>query len=1053
MSVFNLEKIMKAKLLRCMNRVMNVMWIFSFIIVQLSVSDSHAFASAANSYRQQTIQVSGKVVSSLDQSAIPGVNILIKGTSNGTVTDAEGKYTIQVPGDESVLVFSSIGFDSQEVSVGGKSVIDVNLLASTTELDEIVVVGYGTQEKVSVTSSVSALDGDDLTRRPVSSLQQALQGQAPGLTILDRGGQPGSPNTQILIRGVNKPYTPVGQLPGVISVVGDNSPLIIVDGIEQPMQNINPDDVESVSVLKDASSTAIYGSRGTNGVILITTKRAKAGKVSVSYNGFYAVQKAISEPQHMDINSYLELENIAYTNVGATIPASLPQYTTAGKDQYVLGTKTSPLKYPLPYDWFNQMYHTAPQSNHSIAISGGSENFKARMSVRSQNQEGIIANTESKLSEVRVNTDFNVSSKISVATDLDYRYQDNTEPNGIMDIFRFTMQNAIWAVPQYPDGVYGGGTQGNSPLLLAEKGGINKLNSNYLLGSITGKWDIIKGLSFSTQLTIRSIDTRGKNHVNTWETRDSTVVKKTNLINKITETRSNNREININSLLNYSVNFNNHGLKFLAGYSQIKNDNGNMFASRQSFYNNDLTSIGAGANDATKDNGGADEQWRLRSFFGRVNYAYKGKYLFEANGRYDGSSKFAEENRYSFFPSFSLGWRISEEAFFSGLTKYVSNLKVRGSWGETGNQAVPSYAYYPTLNPVSYNFNNTMVQGYEQQTIADSDLIWETATQTDIGMDAEFLDGRFTLTVDYYKKTINDIHLTLPIPGVLGLVAGPQNAGVVENQGWEFTLGSRNQLGNFTLTSNLNFSLNNNEVVDLAGTGPYIIGNDIDPRYITGEGYPINAFWGYQTAGLFQSDADAAAYPQFMRVAKAGDVKVLDRNGDGSITPDDMTFLGNSIPKYTFGGTLGLNYKAFSLNILLQGASDVKIRIARALGEQGNFEGFTPDIYTNNYWTPERPDARFPRPTKQDLRNQASTDRMLVDASYLRVKNIQLSYQLPVSLTRKVFMERVNVYVAATNVLTISKLNEWNLDPESSSGWQNYYPQTSVYTLGFNLMF
>jgi hypothetical protein len=392
------------------------------------------------------------------------------------------------------------------------------------------------------------------------------------------------------------------------------------------------------------------------------------------------------------------------------------------------------------------------------------------------------------------------------------------------------------------------------------------------------------------------------------------------------------------------------------------------------------------------------------------------------------------------------------------LRETVSDLKLRGSWGKTGNNALNGgtlglYGYIPTLTSVSYNFNNVLAQGYEQRLVSDPNLTWETTTQTDIGLDAEFFNGRLNFSADYYDKRTDGILLTVPVPGAIGLLPNNSNAGVVENKGWEFAIGSRNQVGQFNINASVNASFNNNNVVSLAGTGPYIVGNDIDPRYITGTGYPINAFWGYKTAGLYQTDAAAAADPQFMRPAKAGDVKMVDLNGDGKIDPNDMTNLGQSFPVAMFGGTLNVNYKAFTLNILLQGTSGSNMRIARALGEAGNFEGFTPDIYTNNYWTPEHPDARFARPTKLDLRNQASTDRMLVDASYLRFKNVQLSYQLPSKLLQKARIQSANVYVSGTNLLTFSKLNDWHLDPEASSGWQNYYPQTAVYTLGVNLQF
>ncbi len=1005
-----------------------------------------AYGKASETHTPQNRVVTG-TIRSTDGESLPGVNVMIKGTSTGTVTDVDGKFSLAVPSQEATIVITSIGFETEEITVGDQPVVDVTLTPSMTSLQEIVVVGYGTQQKVSVTSAVGTVEPVELTRRPVTTLSQAMQGTVPGLTVLDQGGSPGSPNQQIVIRGVNTLYTPPGQVNTTVSNIGNNQPLVIVDGIEQPFQNINPADIESISVLKDASSTAIYGSRANNGVILITTKRAKDGKVSVSYSGFYAIQKAVRIPEHMDIESYLRLQNLARTNVGT--PAL---YTEDQIQQYVEGTHSDPLKYPLPFDWHNTMFNSAPQVSHTLSVSGGTETARARLSLRHQDQDGIIANTNSKITDVRLNSDFKLSKKISVAADMNYRYQNTLEPYNINEIFRQLMQNSIWAVPKYPNGDYGGGTQGNNPLLLAEKGGTNRVENNYLTGSVTGRWEIVKGLQFSTQVAFRSNDIAGKNFATTWETRDSTVVKKTNPINRLVETRNNMREITVNSLLNYAATFGNHGIKVLVGYSQIHNNATTLSAIRQGFFNNDVTSINGGLNDPTKDNSGADSEWGLRSYFGRVNYDYKGKYLLEANARFDGSSRFTGDNQYSFFPSFSAGWRISEEEFWQGLQQTVSDLKLRGSWGRTGNNTnVPLYSYYAQMNPVTYSFNNAIVQGYEQRTVADPNITWETATQTDIGLDAEFLGGKLHATVDWYDKINRDILLQLPIPGVVGLIPGTQNAAAVQNKGWEFQVGSNHQWNQITLRTNLNFSINKNKVLDMASSGAIITGNDIDPRFIIDKGYPMNAFWGYQTGGLFQTDDEAAAYPQFMRPAKAGDVKVLDRDNNGKIDPNDMTYLGNSVPKYIYGGTINAGYKAFSVNITLQGAAGYGMRIARALGEQGNFEGFTPDIYTGNFWTPENPNARFPRPTKQDLRNQASTDRMIVDASYLRVKNIQIAYQLPSALTRKVSIERASVYVSGTNLITFSKLNEWKLDPESTSGWQNYYPQTSLYTVGVNL--
>lgn len=963
-----------------------------------------------------------------------GVSVVVKGSDRGTVTDADGKYQLMIPGNEAVLVFSYVGYEIQEVAAGDKEVIDITLVAISGKLGEVVVVGYGTQRRVSLTSAVSQLKGEELQRRPVNSLQQSLQGQMPGLTILDQGGSPGNSNTTMRIRG--------------ITTLSNSNPLVIVDGIEQPLSDINPNDIESVSVLKDASSTAIYGSRAANGVVLVTTKRARTGKVSVSYNGFYAVQKSILKPEHMEIEDYLRIQNMNFINAGSPAP-----YTEQAIQDYVNGDRS---QYPLPYDWYNAMLKTAPQVSHAVSLSGGSENFKGRLSVRYQDQDGIIANTNAKISEIRVNTDFKVSPKINVSTDINYRHNNNVQPQNITEIFRLMMQNSIWTVPKYPDGAYGAGPQGNNPLLLAEIGGTYRRRSDYIVGNVKGEWQILEGLKFTTQFAASLSMLNGKEFTATYEIRDRvnpTVIRKSRTLNTLSETRDNTREYTFNNLLNYTRDLGNHSFNVLAGYSTIENKTSLLSAFRQGFYNNDIQAIGQGTNDATKSNDGGDFGWGLRSYFGRLNYSYDDKYLFEANARYDGSSRFTEDNRYSFFPSFSAGWRLSREKFWENLSDVINEFKLRGSWGKTGNQAVDLYTYFSALNLVTYTFNGQPVQGYVQQKMASENLTWETTKQVDIGMDAQFLNNRFTFSVDYYKKRTSGILLLLPVPGTLGLQATSQNAGIVDNKGWEFTAGARNQFGKFGLNINLNFSMNRNKVIDLAGTGPYITGSDVDPRFIIGEGYGINSFWGYKTNGLFQTQAEASSSPVFIRAAQPGDVNFVDLNKDGKIDPNDMTYIGSPFPKYTFGGAFNLTYKAFTLNLLFQGASGMGVQLTRALVQSGTAEAFTHKIYTNNVWTPENPGARFPRSIKYETRNQVNSDRNVINADYLRLKNLQLLYQLPSELTRKFFIERMSVYVSGTNLITFSNLNEWNLDPEAVSGWQNYYPQVSMLTVGVNVQF
>jgi TonB-linked SusC/RagA family outer membrane protein len=998
----------------------------------------------------QNTPVTGTVTSANDKTGLPGINIVVKNTVTGTSTDADGKFTISAPAD-AILVFSGIGYVTQESPLKGRSVVDVQLAADTKQLDELVVVGYGTQKRNSLTNSVSTITGDEVARRPVSNVQQSFQGLMPGVAVTDLGGSPGKSNATIRVRGITTFNINGSSTSGYD--LGKNDALIIVDGIEQQLSDINPDDIESVSILKDAASTAIYGSRATNGVVLITTKRAKGSKVQVDYHGYYAIQKSNNVPKMMDLEAYMREQVAAYTNAGSAIPA---RFTEQSIQAYINATDRE--KYPLPNTWFETLLRAAPQQNHSLSVAGGTDVLRTRLSVRYQDQDGVIQNFGNKIGEFRLNTDYDVSKKIRVSADINYRYNNTesptTNPDAPLNNF---FHGSLWAVPKYADGTYGLSTQGNNPLMFLEIGGKSLQKTDYLAGFLKAEFEITEGLTFSTQVAGRGLFTQQKNYTNSYVNTDkNTNITKTIANNSLTEVRNNLREYTINNLLTYEKSVGSHNLKALVGYSQIGNTQTFLSAYRERFYNNDIGSIGQGANDGTKTNSGRDAVYGLRSFFGRVNYDYNGKYLAEVNGRYDGSSKFTGAKQYSFFPSFSAGWRISKENFWQGLEHTVNDLKFRGSWGITGNQSVDLYSYYAALTANGYSFGGTPVQGYRQNTLANTNLGWESTTQLDLGLDASFLGKKLNLTVDYYNKQTDDILLNLDIPATIGLTAPPQNAGSVQNKGWEFSLNYRGTpaASGFRYSVGGNLSINQNLVTDLKGTGPYITGSDIDPRYIIKKGLPINTLWGYKTDGLFQSEQEIAEYKAtYAANTKPGDVKYVDLNGDGKIDANDMTAIGNSFPKYTFGLNADFSYKNFDLNILFQGAAKVNSRLAGALAEMGNQEGFTHEIYTNNYWTPEHTDARFPRPVKYDLRNVATSDRLVLNGSYLRLKNIQLAYNVPTLLSQKIHLSRVRIYVSATNVFTISKLNEWNLDPEAPSGRAVYYPQTALYTAGLNLQF
>jgi TonB-linked SusC/RagA family outer membrane protein len=1000
------------------------------LILSIGIFSTQLFA-------QTTIR--GTVKSGTTNQNIDGATVTVKGTKNATQTSNGGQFSITAKvGDQ--LLISFLGYETETLTIANStSELTVLLFEASNTLDDVVVVGYGTQSKLSLTSAVSQIKGADLVRRPVSNLQQALQGQAPGLTVLDRGGEPGRSSATLRVRGITT-------FSGNSSA--NSSPLIIVDGVEQTLFNINPEDVETISVLKDASSTAIYGSRAANGVILVTTKRGQSGKTQIAYNGFYAIQKSTNNPENMDLEEFMRYQQLAHVNSGIPIAA---RYTDASINTWINATDRD--RYPLPNTWFQTVLKTAPQQSHNFSFSGGNDFSKTRVSLRYMDQDGIAPNHSAQIREIRMSNDLALTSKLKFSTDINLRNNVSNRPFA-SDIFNRFFHGTLFAAPKYPDGTYGLSPQGFNPLLLAEQSGYNKITTNYLYTSGKLDYTILPDLVFSAQAAavindagISSYQNRVSN-IDLINNRTYTIAN-----NTLTESRNKSTEITTNYLLNYSKKIKLHEFKGLLGYSELYNRGNNLSAYRERFYNNDIQSIGQGANDATKNNSGSNYQYGLRSGFLRLNYAFDNKYLLEANGRYDGSSRFTGDNQYSFFPSFSAAWRISQEKFFAGLNLPVDDLKFRGSWGHSGNQTVPLYSYFASLSQGSYTFGGNAAQTFSQTSLADPNITWETNIQSDFGIDGSMFNNKLSFSVDYYTKRTEGILLALPLPVVTGFSSSTQNAGIMENKGWEFMLGYRNNNNKLQYSFNANLAINNNEVLDLKGAGPFISGSDLDPRYIVKVGLPFNAHWGFKTDGYFKDAADIAAHPTIRPNTKPGDVKYVDLNKDGIINSDDWTMIGNPFPKYTFGMTTDLNYGAFSLNILLQGAAQVDTRLSGALSELGIFEGFTHKIVTDNFWTPQRTDAKFPLPRKGDDRNVRTSDRQIIDGSYLRLKNVQLMYNIPSNIIKKVGVSNARVFVSGTNLLTFSKLNEWNLDPEAESGRGIYYPQTSLYNLGFNLNF
>ncbi len=994
-------------------------------------------SSLKNHSSIQQVEVSGTVVDG-NGIPLPGATIMEKGTNNGTQSDFDGHYKLKITQEDAILIISFMGYKTKEIPFNGQSEIDVVLSENTSALDEVVLVGYGTQKKVSMTSAVSTISKDELVERPSKSLGANLQGLAPGLTVIDNGGAPGNPDLHLLIRGV--------------TTLGNTNPLVIVDGIERNIDDVDPNNIESISILKDAASTAIYGSRGANGVILITTKRGEKGKIKITYNASYELQNITIEPEHLDTEAYLRLENTAYENRG-----SQPLYSEEEIQHYVSGDDR--LHYPEPNVWYDRVIRdNAPMQRHSLSISGGNENLRSNLMTNYFQQDGIFPNQDYNEYRVRLNNDLKVFKDLNLSADLSLFKGDRYTFINPQGVYGHLTHGSQLTVPIFPDGTYGLSKQKNNPLAESNPdivGNSDNINYNAVV-NFKGEWYIMDNLKATSQYAVNLEKDSRSDNVPTFEIRDyfnKDNILKSNSVNELYEVRSEALQTTWNNTINYSPTFGFNEFNLLLGYSEISYTHNKIQATGYDFYNNELRDLNLG-DPLRRDLNSSYSDWGLRSFFGRLNYTYNDKYIVEFNMRYDGSSRFPKGNRYTFFPSLAAAWRISEEAFWNPIKPVVNEFKIRGSWGRTGNQNVGLYEYYEKINLANYYvFNENPVMGARQVDLASKDLTWETTEETDIGFDLSFLHNKINTSFDWFTKTTNDILLNLPIPAVVGLNPSATNAGSVENKGWEAKLNYRNFDHEFKYSITANISDVKNKILNLAGTGPYYSG--IAHMFIRQEGGPIDALYGWKTDGfLTQEDLDNE-YPTFSNDATVGDIKYVDRSGpdgvpDEKITQDDRTILGSTIPRLTFGASLNMAWKNFDFNMQLQGVGDKELMLYGALVEGGSWEGFTVDL-AGDYWTPENTDARFPRPQKQANKNTRPSDWWLINGAYLRLKNFQLGYSLPDNIINHTPLNRLRFFIGGTNLLTFSELNDWGLDAEAFSGRGTFYPPVKTFTFGVNL--
>ncbi len=983
--------------------------------------------------------ITGKVV---NESGLPlsGASVKVQGNEKiWALTDINGIFSLSAPAD-AILEVAYIGYKSTTVAVNGQSSLTISLAPINKDLNDVVVVGYGTQKKLNLTGAVASVSGKDLAWKPVGQLSEALQGMMPGVTVTQSGGQPGLDQGTVRIRGVG--------------TLNDNSPLVLVDGVQSDMNDVDPNDVASVSVLKDAAASSIYGVRAANGVILITTKRGQSGKTQVSYSNDFGWQDAARLSKFVGAQEYMKLTDLMHINSGGDSiysASAIAQYDNPdrNKDQY-----------PDNY-WLKKILTgNGFQQQHSISLAGGSDNVKYRFSTNYLDQDGLIHNMDYERLTIRLNTNIQVTKKLSFSADMSARIGDRKEPQDIggsgsawSQFGQAAVMNPL-IVNQYSDGTWSVGRGDGNPIRLQQEGGISDYKDNLITGNFRGDYEIVKGLTLSGIVSANYETEYNSLHniaMTYYDFFNNHEVIATKGQNDITKQSDNYWFKNYQGLLTYTHQFGNHSLTVLGGISKLTERGDTLTGYRLGIPNSTLEQINAGAANGQTTTGYAGE-YGLLSYFGRVNYSYKEKYLFEADLRSDGSSRFAQGQKWGVFPSFSAGWRISSENFMRDVN-FVQNLKLRGSWGELGNDAIGNYPYQSVYNlNNSYPFGGTLAPASGLNAYPNSGLTWETTKMTDIGLDFTTLSGKLNVTYDWYNKKTDNILLALPIPQYVGLPAPYQNAGVVQNKGWELNITYNGNIGSdfkYSITGNL--SDVKNKILNLKGADQITTTNQNPGEITTGTvtGNPIGGYFGYISQGIFQSQQQVADHATQTAQTGPGDLIYKDVNGDGKIDANDYVYLGSNIPRYTYGLNLALSYKHFDFSAFFQGVGKVSLNtvvMRRApINSDGNFKAIHEDS-----WTPENTDATFPR-LVNTLQNYSSSSYWIQNGAYLRLKSMQLGYTLPDKLLAKAGFSNLRVFVSGQNLFTWSKL-ESDIDPESPNE-NRYYPQVKIYTFGVNVNF
>ena len=997
--------------------------------------------------------IKGKVTDVEKGEGMAGVSVFVKGTQRGTTTDPEGNYSISIPNDADVLIFSFVGYEKQEVSIGGRININVSLKVDVKSLEEVVVVGYGTQKKVTLTGSVSEVKGNEIVKSPQPNLSNSLAGRFSGFVANNRGGEPGYDGSSYTVRG--------------FASTGNNDVLIVVDGIPGQiggLERLDPNDIESISILKDASA-AVYGSRAANGVILVTTKKGGTGKPTISYSFNQGFSSPTRLPKLADAPTYATILNeIDYYNNPA---GGMNQHYSADEiAKFANGS--DPINYPNTNWQKETLKSVALQNQHSLSINGGTENTKYYLSLGTIFQDGLYKNgvTQYQQYNFRSNVETNITENFKVSLSLSGRQEDRQYPTtGAGNIFRSIYRAYPTVVSVYPNGLPSTGVENSNPVVLATSVGGTSLNPTTVFNGIlraSYTLPFVKGLSIDG---FYSAD-RSYNFTKTFSTPYPlySYSKSSDTYNRVItggsaglatlgESQVNTNMAVQNIKLNYNLHTGNHNLSTFVAYEQSKNSQETFGAGRINYptvSTPELSQGGAAATD--KSNYGSSYHFTRKSYIGRAAYNYSEKYLAELQMRVDGSSIFPEGKQYGFFPSISVGWRVSQEPWFK--TKAVNDLKLRASYGSLGNDNVGQFQYYN-----NYSFNNSYVigsntihSGIDLTKLANPDITWEVAKKMDLGLNT-VLFKNISLEFIYFKQERSNILATrnASIPNVSGIVnpygsgtlVPDENIGKVNNAGFETSLGYSHS-GEFRYSISGNFTYAKSKVIFIdEATGA------LDYQRQTGR--PLYTYQLYKAIGIFRTQADLDKYPH-VTGAQLGDLILEDYNKDGKITADDQTRTeyGN-VPQITFGAVFNAGYKNFDMSFVLSGQTHVSQYVLPESGQVGNFYS----SWADNRWSPTNPNGTYPR---VDTRTSSSINGGLYNstfwlnnASFVRLKNVEIGYTLPTSLLSSLKIKQVRVYANAFNLLTLTGVKDY--DPEGNSTSGQFYPQQRIINLGVNVKF